>query len=218
MRDNKVVGTAAAIVALGSALTIVLSVSGGFGPTFDSAPHEAAGRVLARQTLSLLKPGGRIDVIARDTLTFQTPASEVQFAAFRKELSKAGAKIDSVQSIAINPSKPLVVPGDDFFRCIRSATNGSVIVSLMGPPILTEGQIAQLGQIKPAIVAFCPGPVRDQADLRGLFAQGLLKAAVVTRPHAAIARGPAKSEQEAFDRQFVEVTPANLAALSSPSP
>lgn len=218
MRDNKVAGTAAALVLFGSALAIVYSLSGGFGPSLDPAPHQAVGQVLARQTLSLLKPGGRIIVIARDTVTFQTPASEVQFAAFRKEVSKAGAKIDSVQSISINPINPLAVPSGDFLQDIQSASSGSVIVSLMGPPLLTEAQMAEFNQVKPAVVAFCPGAIRDEVDLRSLFAHGLLKAAVVSKPRAAIARGSAKSEQDAFDRQFVEVTPANLAALSSPSP
>jgi hypothetical protein len=218
MRDNKVVGPTAALVILGSVLTMVFSFSGGLGPPFDPSPHEAAGRVLARQTLSLLKPGGQVIVIARDTVTFKAPASEAQLAAFRKELTKAGAKIDSIQFFEIDPNKPLVVPADDFIRFIRSATNGSVIVSLMGPPILTDAQVTQLGHIEPAIVAFCPGAVRNQVDLRSLFAQGSLKAAVVSKPHASIARGPAENEQDTFDRQFIEVTPTNLAALSTPSP
>jgi hypothetical protein len=218
MRNNKVVGTAAVFVAIGSALAIVCSVSEGFGPRLDPAPHEAAGRVLARQTLSLLKPGGRITVISRDTLTFQNPASDIQFAAFRKELSKAGVKVDSVEAIQIDPLRPAAVPSGDFFQCIKNSANGSVVVSLMGPPVLTEPQLAQLGQVKPAIVAFCSGAVRDQVDLRGLFSQGLLQAAVVSKRNVSIKPGPAQNEREAFDRQFVEVTAANLTALSNPSP
>ena len=216
MRDNKVVATAAALVIFGSALITVFSFSGGFGPSLDPAPHQAAGRALARQTLSLLQPGGRIVVIARDTVAFENPAGEILIAAFRKELSKAGAKIDAIQSIGINADKPLLVPADDFIRLIHGGANGSVIVSLMGPPMLTEAQISQLGQVKPAIVAFCPGALRNRVDLRSLFAQGLLQAAIVSKPHAAIVRGAAKGEQEAFDRQFIEVTASSLTALSAP--
>jgi hypothetical protein len=218
MRDNKLVGIASALVALSSALAIVLSTSNAFGPRLDPAPHEAAGRVLARRTISLLKPGSQVTVISRDNVTFQNPASDILFAAFRKELSKARVKIDSVQSIQIDPLRPVAVPAGDFFQCIKTSANGAVIVSLMGPPVLTEAQLAQLGPVNPAIVAFCSGPVRDQVDLRALFAQGLLKAAVVSKRHDLVARGPAKNEQEAFDRQFVEITAANLAALSSLSP
>jgi hypothetical protein len=218
MRNNKAVGTAAVFVILGSALTIVCSVSEGFGPRLNPAPHEAAGRVLARQTLSLIKPGGRITVISRDTVTFQNPASDVQFAAFRKELSKAGVKIDSVEAIQIDPLRPAVVPSGDFFQAIKNAPNGSVVVSLMGPPVLTEPQLSQLGQVRPAIVAFCSGAVRDQVDLRGLFSRGLLHAAVVSKRYDSIRPGRAQNEREAFDRQFVEVSTADLTALSSPSP
>jgi hypothetical protein len=218
MRNNKVVGTAALFVALSSALTIVCFLSDGFGPSLDPAPHEAAGRVLARQTLSLLKPGGRITVLSRDTVTFPNPASDIQFAAFRKELSKAGVKIDSVEAIQIDPLKPAAVPSGDFFQCIKNSANGSVIVSLMGPPVLTELQLAQLSPVKPAIVAFCAGAVRDQVDLRGLFSQGLLQAAVMSKRNASLKPGRAQNEREAFDRQFVEVSAANLSALSSSSP
>lgn len=214
MQDNKLVGTVAAFVALGSSVAIVFWVSDGFGPHLNPAPHEAVGHVLARQTLSLLKPGGRITVITRDTVAFQNPACDVQFAAFRKELAKGGAKIDSIQVIQIDPLRPAVVPAGDFFQCIKSSAKGAVIVSLLGPPVLTEAQMAQLGEVKPAIVAFCSGPVRAQVDLKALFAQGLLQAAVVSKHDIAITRSPAENEREAFDQQFLEVTPGNLAALT----
>jgi len=214
MRDNKFVGTVATLVALSSGLAIVFSLSGGFGPSLNPSPHEEAGRVLARQTLSLLKPGSRITVITRDTVAFQNPAADVQFAAFRKELAKGGAKIDSIQVIQIDPLRPAVVPAGDFFQCIKSSAKGAVIVSLLGPPLLTEAQMAQLGEVKPAIVAFCSGPVRGQVDLKALFAQGLLQAAVVSKHDIAITRSSAQNAREAFDRQFLEVTPGNLATLT----
>src|SRR5579872_4086754 len=162
MRDNKVIGAAAGVVALGSALALVFSLSSGFGPHIDPAPYQAVGRVLARQSLAFLKPGGRVTVITRDTLSFQNPATDCQLASFRKELGKAGVKIDSLQALQIDPLRPTTVPA------------GDLLVSFMGPPIFNDTQLAQLGDVKPAIVAFCSGSVRDQVDLRSLFSLGLL--------------------------------------------
>ena len=47
--------------------------------------------------------------------------------------------------------------------------------------MLNETQVSRLGEIKPAIIALCSGPVREQVDLRTLFSQHLLRAAVVSR-------------------------------------
>src|SRR5579859_5757809 len=196
MRDNKAISSIAALVALGSILTLGFYASGGFRPHLDPVPPHAVGRVLAAQTLSLLKPGGSLTVITRDTATFQNPASDILLDSLRNALTKAGVKIDSLQTLQIDPLRPVAVPPGDFFQWIKNATKGSVIVSLMGPPLLTDAQLAQLGEVKPAIVAFCSGPVRDQVDLRSLFSRGLLQAAVVNKREAASKSGAHLSERE----------------------
>ena len=217
MRDNKPIGVVAGLISLASVSIIAWYASGGLGPGLDPLPHRAVGQVLAAQAISLLKPAGRITVITRDTAAFQNPASDILLAGFRAALAKAGVKIDSIQTIQVDPLRPLAVPTGDFLQWIKHSNPGSVIVSFMGPPLLDEAQSAQLGEVKPAIVAFCSGRLRDQVDLRGLFARGLLQAAVVSKRDAT-ARGTGPlSEREAFDRQFIEVTAANLAALSTPS-
>jgi hypothetical protein len=217
MRDNKVIGTVAGVVSLTSALGLALFLAGGFGPRIDPGPYEAVGRVLARQTLALLKPDGRVTVITRDTLAFQNPATDFQLKGFRKELAKAGVKIDSIEALQADPLRPMTVPAGDFFQWIKNSAKGNVIVSLMGPPILSDTQLAQLGEVKPAIIAFCSGPVNDQVDLRSLFSHGLLQAAVVSKRNAAIKPVSSAGERELFDRQFLEVTATNVAALSTVS-
>lgn len=215
MRNNKLVGATAALVSLASASVIAWYLSGGPGPGLDPLLHRAVGRVLANQTLALLKPGGRVMVITRDTAAFQNPASDILLAGFRSTLAKAGVKIDSIQTLQVDPLRPVAVPAGDFFQWIKNAARGSVIVSLMGPPLLEETQTAQLGEVKPAIVAFCCGPARDRVDLRDLFARGLLQAAVVSKRDVGLQKPAQLTEREAFERQFMEVTAANLAGLST---
>jgi hypothetical protein len=175
------------------------------------------GRVLAQQALARLKPGGTLTVITRDTAAFQNPASDVVFGGFQKELKKSGAKLDSIQLIAVDPLRPVSVPPGDFFQWIKKSSNGSVIVSFMGPPLLNETQLASLGEVKPAIVALCSGPLRTQVDLRALFVQGLLRAAIVTRDSPPAQKTAPTNDRDAFDRQFVVVTSENLAPLAASS-
>jgi hypothetical protein len=217
MRDNNAIDILAGSIILGSAVAIGLALSDGLGPRLETAPFREAGRVLARQAIPLLKPGGSIMVITRDTVAFQNPASDALLKSFRKELTKAGGKIDSVQALQVDPLRPVAVPPGDFFQWIKKSAPGSVIVSFMGPPVLTENQIAQLGENKASIVAFCSGPVRDQVDLRSLFTHGLVQAAVVSKRPAESRVGQSGSDREAFERQFLEITPGNLAGLASSS-
>lgn len=216
MRDNKAIGALSGVAALSSAVALVYSVSGGLGPHINASGFETTGQALARQTLAFLKPAGHVTVITRDTVAFQNPASDRVLSGFRRELARGGVKIDTFQAIQIDPLRPTMVPAGDFLQWIKKASANDVLVSFMGPPLFNDAQVAQLGEVKPAIVAFCPGPTRDQVDLRALFARGLLRAAVVSKRPTAVSPGTSASGREIFDRQFVEVTAANLSNLPLP--
>jgi hypothetical protein len=82
--------------------------------------------------------------------------------------------------------------------------------------MLTPAQCAQLGENKPAVVAFCTGSLPTLVDLRSLFEQGVLQAAVVDRP-ANRASGPGRANLRAcFDQSYLVITAANLADLPAP--
>ena len=217
MRDSKFIAAAAGFVFLCSATAIAISLSGGFGPRLESAPYLAVGKTLARQALVLLKPGGLVTVITRDTAAFQNPATDLVLAGFKAELNKARVNISAIETLQIDPLRPMAVPAGDFAQWIKHASKGSVIVSLMGPPVLNDTELSQLGEIKPSIVAFCSGPVRDQVDLRVLFSQGLLQAAVVSKRAGLCKPSNSSNERALFDSRFVEVTSGNLTALSTVS-
>src|SRR6266404_673448 len=101
MRDSPALQTIACFAIVGSAAVLYLSTSSGFGPGVNRAPHEATGSVMAQQALALLKPGGHLVVIARDTTAFKNPASDIQLASFRRELSKSNVVISSVHSLQV---------------------------------------------------------------------------------------------------------------------
>jgi hypothetical protein len=179
----------------------------------EPEPYEAAGMTLAKQALALLQPGGQITVIVRDTATFPNPASDVQLSSFKKAI-RPRATIGSVVALQVDPLRPVEVPPGDFFELIRKTPKGSVIVSFMGPPLLNAEQRTHLREIQPAIVAFCSGNLCRQVDLRELFIQGLLHAAVVSRRTPTVGLPP-KDMQGWFDRSFVAITPENLTTLAT---
>ena len=210
MRDSKVIQAVAAVATLSAIVAMVITTRGSFAPGLNAEPHRAAGAELARQTLSLLKPGGEIMVITRDTATFPNPAADVLLDSFQRELRQGHVNIGSIQRLQVDPLRLIEVPSGDFQNWIHHAASGDVIVSFMGPPLLTSEQRRQLGEITPAVLAFCPGSWPDQIDFRPLFADGLLRAAILSRDDQHPASTKPKNRQAWFDQNFTVVTKANV--------
>jgi hypothetical protein len=215
MRDSKVIQGIAGLVTLGAAAFVCLTLQGGCSPRLDYRPHEAAGWFMARETLRHLKPGGQVIVITRDTTTFENPATDVQMASFRKTLREARVIVGSVQSLQVDPLRPVEVPSGDFQEMIGKAPKGSVIVSFMGPPpLLSSAQRRRLEETKPAIVAFCPGSLTERVNLPALFEQGLLQTAVVSRRNPPPSSARPKGLQAWFDQAFIGIASTDAAGLS----
>ncbi len=206
MRNSKAIQVAAALVAVGAVAAMMITERGGFAPGVNAALHRAAGAELARQALSQMKSGGQMMVITRDTTAFQNPASDFLLDGFQRELRRAHASIGDIQRLQVDPLRLLEVPSGDFQNWIHHAAAGDVIVSFMGPPLLSSEQRRQLGEIQPAIVAFCPGGWPDRVDFRTLFAHGLLRAAIVSRCD----QRSATVNSKRFDQNYTVVTAANV--------
>ena len=215
MRNSRAVEIVSGLTALG-ALTVIILSTCEWSPSTNWKLHEAIGRTMAQQTLSLSGIGGQITVIARDTVAFKQPAAEIQLDSFKKELRRGGGTIAATQLLQVDPLRPVEVPPGDFFEWIRRAPASSVIVSFMGPPLLTEEQRSQLGVIKPKVVAFCSGNLTDHLDLRTLFDQQLLHAAVVSRHGSPGASLNSQKQAESFDQLYMSITAANLSSLPAP--
>ena len=156
-------------------------------------------------------------VIVRDTAVFKNPATDYQMRAFNQALAAARVTAVETHFLQVDPLRPIEVPPGDFSELIRKTPAGSVIVSFMGPPVLTEAQRVRLGNSRPAVVAFCPGSLPDRIDLPMVFTQGLLQAAVISRRTAVATAAKPASSQGWFDRSFEVVTAANAAAILNPT-
>lgn len=205
MQNNKTVPVVASLVLAGS-LAALWFANVGLPPRLAPRIHEEIGEALAQEALQLLRPGGHVAIISRDTATFPQPALDVTLGACLKTLRHGGVPTPEVHTLQVDALRPALVPSGDFSEWIRRAAEGDVLVSLLGPPLLTEEQQAALGRIKPRVVAFCPGYQPDEATLRRLVEQHLLHAAVLSRPPASIpALNRTTPGGETFANQYVRV-------------
>jgi len=205
--------TLAAGIVIATSLLAVLLTAWGLPPHFPSEPHKTIGRIMAQKAASLLGPGGEIIVFARDTFAFPQPAADFQLASFARELKKSSLQIGSIKRLQSDPLRQMELPSGDLFELMRRANPASVIVSFMGPPFLTREQLAKLGPVHCKMIAFCPGEIYNQTDLRALFESGLLQGAIVGRPQARPAQPRDQVIPTAFERLYLDIKGSNLAEL-----
>jgi hypothetical protein len=193
------------ILITGAAVVTMLLTSGRFGPPVDRRLHAEIGRTLAREALGLLRPGGQITIVTRDTEAFPQPALDILLKSFRREVRRVGDFPIVTKSLQLDPLRPVEVPPGDFYEVIRQSGDDRVIVSLLGPPALTREQRAALGRAKPKIIAFCSGNLAEALDLRELFNAGLLHVALVNRSTAPAAGPASAGGLSEFDRLYTVV-------------
>lgn len=200
------------------AASLVIVVTGAFlffylrgpQPEFNLKPHEALGRAVAEEAVRLLGNNGRVIVIARDPGTFGIPAAEAQLENCCTALSKAGRGIAATNLLQLDPLRIASVPPEGFADRIRRGGESDVIVSFLGPPVLSDAQIQQLGDKRVSVVAVCLGDMPRRIDLKRLFNQRLLHAAIVHRPTPLPNPQPDAPWRSWFDAHFQIITPANL--------
>jgi hypothetical protein len=206
------------VVFIGASLVYYFGTHAGFPPSFSEEPHRASGVIMAQEALKFLRTGGKLYVVARDTTNFKCPAADYQLEGFKKAVADAHAGIDSVESIPVDPLRPLQAPPGNYFDLMRKAPKGSVIVSFMGPPVLSDEQWDKLGELKVVNVVFCPGATPAQSELRSLFDRQVVQLAVIDRslrPEVGVVRG---SEKAIFDENYILVTAGNSGVVPVSAP
>ncbi len=202
MKDHPITTTVASLVLVGSLTALVLTLR---GPSLrrDTGVQAEVGHALAREAVKHLGNGRRLTVLTRDTALFPQPAADQVLAGLTREVERAGIRVTEVQRFEVDPLRPTQVPPGDFAELIRRSGPGDVIVSLLGPPLLSDEQRAQLPPVPACrIVALCAGPVPDAAGLRQLAAQNLIHAAVADRPQPNTAPPASVRGRESFDQRY----------------
>ena len=207
MGAKKIKLIAASVVLLGSWLFLILFSLA--RPPFDGRAHEAIGQVAAEEALKLIGSGGRITLILRDTLSAKSPATDAQLRSLSDALAKQHLKISLTNTMKVDPLRVPSVPPGDFLQILKRGAEGDVIISLLGPPLLTDQQSAKLDAKGPKVIALCSGAVLRQVDVRALFQRNLISAAIVNRAAPSVP-APGDTPRAVFDRQYQVVTAANV--------
>src|SRR5439155_6655646 len=124
---------------------------------------------------------------------------------FQQEIRRAGDIKVGIQIVQLDPLRPVEVPPGDFYELIRRSTADRVIVSLLGPPVLTGEQWDALGRVKPKIIALCSGNLAETLDLRELFSAGLLHVALINRRASPVTVDTPPNSSSTFDRLYTVV-------------
>jgi hypothetical protein len=187
------------------------SFFGGFGPPVDVTTQKALGKFLATEALKLRGPDGKILLLSPDTSAEANPYADAQMRAFERTLGKNGATITARRLVRLNPIRVTSVSGAEFAVLLKKSSENDILVSFIGPPVLGAEPASNIPEKHAKILAVCSGGIPRQANLRRAFEQGMLNAAVISRPDAG--KTSANTPLEIFNQNFTVVTAANLADL-----
>jgi hypothetical protein len=205
----------ASLIIGGAVVSLFFTLRGG-SPHYDAAPHEAVGQVLAEEVAKMAGGSGQIVLLSRDTTVFKSPATVSLVKGFFKTLRTAGRSVAATNLFKVDPNRLIRVPPGDFFEILRKLSEQDVVVSLMGPPLLSAEQRAKLGDKHARVVAFCSGPLPRQVNLKEVFEQGLLSVAIISRPTISMSPPQANVPRAWFDYLYQVITLENLAEMPLP--
>jgi len=212
MQTEKIKTIAAITIILGAVAFLYFSLREA-PPEVDPRPQEALGQVLAEEAGKLLGSGGRLTLITRGPARFEKSASEFQMKGFEQALHKSNLNLAATNVFKVDPLRLLRVPPGDFLEVLKKQSENDVIVSLLGPPVLTSEQRARLSEKRARVVAVCSGGMPRQVNLRALFDQNLLHVAILSRAQTAPNLTAPNNLREWFDHFYQVVTRTNISDL-----
>jgi len=181
-------------------------------PKIEARPHAGMGAALAERVIKL-GSGGRITLLVPETAGGKFPAAQAQLKAFHAALQEVNLTVAATNVVKLDPNRLLRAPPGDFAEILRKLTDVDVVVSLLGPPVLNAEQKARVGGKRPKVIAVCSGDLPRQVNLKAIFADGFLHAAVVSRPEVGLTTPSSDNPADWFNHFFLWVTPQNVAAL-----
>lgn len=184
-------------------------------PPFDSRLHDALGEAMGQEVLKLSGGKGRVILVQRDSRTTHSPASDAQVRALARVLRSGGSQIALTNVMKVDPLRIPSVPPGEFFQILKKASEGDVIVSLLGPPVLPDQMAGKLDASGAKVVALCAGAVPRTVNLKELFQKNLLNVAVVDRASPPAMASDGATGRSLFDRYYQVVTAANVGDLDS---
>lgn len=181
-------------------------------PKIEARPHAGLGEALA-QRVAQFGGKGRVALLVPDTSEGKFPGAAIQLKAFHAALRRANLTVTFTNVVKIDPNRVLRAPPGDFADLLKKFTDADVVVSLLGPPVLNGDQKARVGERHPKIIAVCTGDLPKQVNLKTLFAEQFLHAAILSRPGVGLTTPTSENPADWFQHYFLWVTPQNLTDL-----
>ena len=178
-------------------------------------PSQVLGKVLAEETVRVTGANKRVVLIVRaGPAAGESPTEE----ALRSALKKSGITIVTVKADVGNP---MMMNGQgltatDFFGAMDKSAGAGAVISLVGAPLLTPGDVARLGSEHPPIMVVATSMLGNRIGVRNnpdLLAQLLqsktIQLAIIDGPDPATqATGANDSAQETFAQNYHILRPA----------
>lgn len=181
-------------------------------PKIESRAHAGIGEALAERVRQL-GGKGRVVLIAPDTSAGKFPGAAIQLRTFHAALRRANLSVAMTNVVRLDPNRLLRAPPGDFANLLKKFTEADVVVSLLGPPVLNGDQKARVGEKHPKIIAVCTGDLPRQVNLKPIFAEQFLHAAIISRPGVGLTTPASESPADWFQHYFLWVTPQNVTDL-----
>jgi len=180
-------------------------------PKFDKRPILEAGQMIGEETLKLIGRKGNVVVVTMDNRY-----GKLQVNEFRRTIEKQpGAEMTAVEYVTNDQlakgAMGSALSSETFLKLIQKFSDVSAIVSLVGPPVLTDQEISRLDTKIPKVVVFAPLGF----GIRKLLEEQVVQVAIVPRvtplmastlPGTATTAAP----PQAGERYYEVVTPQTI--------
>ena len=144
-------------------------------------PSQALASVVAEETLRLAGPKKQIALITHDVSW--GPASTAE-DALRDALKKHGVTVFTAKAASLgNPmtSGQVGLKAADFFEALEKSNGAGAVISLVGAPLLKEGDAARVRPDHPPVIVIATASLGDKMGVHGDPEElaGLLEAKII---------------------------------------
>ena len=144
-------------------------------------PSQALGAVVAEEAFRLAGTKKQIALITPDTSW--GPASTAE-EALRHALKKHGVTVFTAKAASLgNPmtSGQVGLKAADFFEALEKSNEAGAVISLVGAPLLKEGEAERVRPDHPPVIVIATASLGDKMGVRGEPEQlaGLLEAKII---------------------------------------
>jgi hypothetical protein len=172
---------------------------GGGKAEVDTNRFSALGTVMAQKTVPLCEGKGGVVLVVSENDKDQTTPSGLAFDAFRKALGNSvqvtATEVVQTPTVIMRGIEPL--PVEKFIELLQKHSGADCLVSFVGVPLLTPGQIAQLPSPRPRVVVV----VAHNIPTKAMFARQAVSLAALPKPPSDQPLA-GRTAQEVFDSQY----------------